>query len=200
MKNNILFYGLLIIMILLCLMLGTAAPVPQVVNRVGIFNSALNYGWLHAAIGNGMFQHEWENYAKNGRLWLINAFSPPLKLYEWKGNSQDALNAISGIKGILQQYQGQPWLALFNGGIGLAVAHITAQHGRCPTCLKNTLWTAGNDIEIAGKLMNNQNIINIGINMKNVSSTMPANNMTTQQIQAYTNVLAEFMRSIQAAL
>ena len=185
------------LLIFLVLVLASTSIYAVQANLERLFNSGLNYGWLRQSFEYNMFRNMWNRYAQGGAAEYNNAFSPPRRYRTPSATLRGAQQAIGYIPTQIRSIRGAS--QIFKGGVALARAHIFAQNGRCPSCLKGTMFTAGNHIEAAGRDTNNRALMNIGRNLMNQSRAMRGI-MNMQQVQAYTGTLAGFMQQVQGAI
>ena len=168
------------------------------VNYLRLFNSGLNFGWLRMGTELGMFKNSWSMYAYGGTLEYNNAYNPPRNFQMPRTTVGGAQGAISYINNQVNPFRGAS--SVFMGAANLAYAHIYAQYGRCPSCMKRAMLAAGRSFFGAGRAMNNQVLMNVGSEIENTAARINPTRMTMPQVQSYTGYLAQKMTEIQRVL
>lgn len=196
--------GLVIALTLISGVDATARQGTRLVSLKRIFNAGLNLGWLVAASSTNMFPHLHRGYASNAAAEFNNAFYPMRAMGPPPTNSRDARDYLSKLESKLPRY-GQDRRALqarniLLAGWNLGIAHVYAQHGRCPSCMTSAMQDAGRNLTAAGQGALIQSLHVLGNRLQREAWDARARVKSVAALQAYKSTLERAMADVRNAL
>lgn len=167
-------------------------------NPTNLFNAGVNLGWLRNTLEFGMNPWLHDTYASDFSAEFNAAISRSPWMQPPQTNVTSVGNYIEGIKGWLKA--DSLAYAVFSTGVSLAISQIDAQYGKCPSCLKASLGRAAGELRALGKILGNQNLEGMAVDLLERANKMQPEKMRVADVQSYSATLSNAMAAVRASL
>ncbi len=132
---------------------ASAVSQDSIASVAQLFNSGVNLGWLIAAIDTGLFPAQRPTYAANSAAHFNAGISPSPgwgspgvdrqnASYRWDQQKQKVGYASNSAATPMTRAAS----AIMDAGFLLGAAHINAQKGTCPSCVRMSTYNAGQSL------------------------------------------------------
>lgn len=181
---------------------ATAVSTDSIVSVGQLFNSGVNLGWLIAAIDTGLFPAERPGFAANSAA-HFNAGIAPSPAWSSPGiDRQDASNRweqqkqkVGYASNGAATAMGRAAPAIMDAGFLLGAAHINAQKGTCPSCVRMSTYNAGQSLRYSRVSV----LEGIGDELMALARRMETA-ASIEDVQFFINPLADAITTLQGML